>query len=109
MYGLEGRKVLLTGGATGIGRRIATRFAEEGCDVGIVDIAVEEAERTAALVRDAGRRSAVFRADVGDYDQVSAAVDGFLKEFGRIDVLANNAGVISAGLSRPAWASVARC
>lgn len=97
MYGLEGRTVFLTGGATGIGRRIATRFAEEGCDVGIVDVNIHDAERTAALVRETGRRGAVFQADVGDFEQVSAAVEAFLRAFGRIDVLANNAGVIAVG------------
>ena len=50
MYDLAGKAVLLTGGATGIGRRIATRLAEEGCDIGIADINPEEAERTAAKV-----------------------------------------------------------
>ena len=94
MYGIEGRTVLLTGGATGIGRRIATRFAEEGCDLGIVDVNVDEAEQTAAMVREAGRRSTVFRADVGKYDEVLAAVDRFVAGFGRVDILANNAGVI---------------
>jgi len=97
MYRLDGKSVLLTGGATGIGRRIATRLAEEGCDVGIVDINMEEAENTRAMVEKIGRRGAVFKADVGDFGQASAAVDAFLKTFGKIDVLANNAGVITIG------------
>ena len=97
MYNLDGKKVLLTGGATGIGRRIATRLAEEGCDVAIIDINIAEAEHTAAMVKEKGRRSLVLKTDVGDYEQVSSAVNGVLKEFGRIDVLANNAGVISLG------------
>jgi NAD(P)-dependent dehydrogenase (short-subunit alcohol dehydrogenase family) len=98
MYRLDGKSVFLTGGATGIGRRIATRLAEEGCDVGIVDINMEEAKHTRSIAELAGRRCAVFKADVGDFDQASAAVDAFLKMFGNIDVLANNAGVISIGL-----------
>ena len=98
MYRLDGKSVLLTGGATGIGRRIATRLAEEGCDIGIVDVNMAEAERTAAMVEQTGRRAALFKADVGDFDQASAAVNAFLKVFGKIDVLANNAGVISVGL-----------
>jgi NAD(P)-dependent dehydrogenase (short-subunit alcohol dehydrogenase family) len=97
MYELNGRSVLLTGGATGIGRRIATRLAEEGCDVGIVDVNIAEAERTASMVKKIGRKCSVFKADVGNFDQASSAVQSFLGEFGKIDVLANNAGVISLG------------
>lgn len=97
MYELNGRSVLLTGGATGIGRRIATRLAEEGCDIGIADINVAEAERTAAMVRKTGRKCLVIETDVGRFDQASRAVQSFLGEFGKIDVLANNAGVISLG------------
>ncbi len=97
MYGLQGRSVLLTGGATGIGRHIAVRLAKEGCDVGIVDINAAEAEQTADLVSKAGRRAVVHKADVGDFDQVTAAVESIRKAFGHIDVLANNAGVIALG------------
>jgi NAD(P)-dependent dehydrogenase (short-subunit alcohol dehydrogenase family) len=97
MYNLEGRKLLLTGGATGIGRRIATRLAEEGCDVGIIDINTAEAEKTAALVEKAGRRCTVYKGDVANFDSVSKAVDSFMRDHGHVDVLANNAGVISLG------------
>jgi NAD(P)-dependent dehydrogenase (short-subunit alcohol dehydrogenase family) len=97
MYGLQGRSVLLTGGATGIGRRIATRLAEEGCDIGIVDINVAEAEQTANLVSKIGRKAVVHKAHVGDFDQVTVAVESIRKAFGHIDILANNAGVISLG------------
>lgn len=97
MYGLEGKSVLLTGGATGIGRRIAVRLAEEGCDLGIVDINTKEAALTSAMVEQAGRRAIVIEADVGDFDQASAAVNVFIKAFGKIDVLANNAGIIAVG------------
>lgn len=95
MYHLDGRKVLLTGGATGIGRRIATRLAEEGCDIGIIDINLAEAEITRSLVAQIGRRCTLHQADVGDFEQVSGAVDAFLEAHGRIDILANNAGVIA--------------
>src|SRR5690242_14994160 len=94
MYNLEGRKVLLTGGATGIGRSIAARLAHEGCDIGLVDVNEEQANETAALVRRAGRESAVFAADVGDYGQARSTVDRFLNAFGGIDILINNAGII---------------
>jgi meso-butanediol dehydrogenase / (S,S)-butanediol dehydrogenase / diacetyl reductase len=97
MYRLDGKTVLLTGGATGIGRAIALRLAEEGCDLGIVDINLSEAERTARMVERAGRRAVTIAADVGDFDQASAAVAAFLQVFGKIDVLANNAGIITVG------------
>jgi NAD(P)-dependent dehydrogenase (short-subunit alcohol dehydrogenase family) len=97
MYGLEGRAVLLTGGATGIGRRIATRLAEEGCDIGIVDVNMEEAQHTAEMVRQTGRRCEVFTADVGNYEQAAAAAQQVIDALGKIDILANNAGVISIG------------
>lgn len=97
MYGLEGRKLLLTGGATGIGRRIATRLAEEGCDIGIVDINTQEAETTAQMVVKAGRRCTVYKANVADYDSAAAAAEAFLRDHGRVDILANNAGIITLG------------
>lgn len=97
MYALEGRKLLLTGGATGIGRRIATRLAEEGCDIGIVDINIPEAEATAQMVVKTGRRCTVYKANVADYDSAAAATGSFLKDHGKIDILANNAGIITLG------------
>ena len=97
MYALEGRKLLLTGGATGIGRRIATRLAEEGCDIGIVAINIPEAEATAQMVVKTGRRCTVYKANVADYDSAAAATGSFLKDHGKIDILANNAGIITLG------------
>lgn len=97
MYGLEGRKLLITGAATGIGRRIATRLAEEGCDVGIIDVNVAAAEETAALVAKIGRRCTVHKGNVADFDSISAAVDAAKAELGHVDILANNAGVITLG------------
>lgn len=97
MYGLEGRKLLLTGGATGIGRRIATRLAEEGCDIGIIDINMQEAEATAQLVAKSGRRCTVYKANVADPESAGAAAEAFLKDHGKVDILANNAGIITLG------------
>ena len=94
MYNLVGKTVLLTGGATGIGRRIATRLAEEGCDIGLLDINEAQARETAELVTKAGGRAAVFVGDVGDYGQVAATVQRFRDTHGHIDILINNAGVI---------------
>ncbi len=97
MYNLNGKIALVTGAATGIGRAIATRLAQEGADIAIMDVNEAEAARTAALVRAAGRRVEVLRGDVGDYAQVTAAIGGFLKSFGAIDIAVNNAGIVRLG------------
>ena len=97
MYNLDGRSALITGGAVGIGRRIATRLAEEGCDIGIVDVDALAAEETAHAVAATGRRCVVLEADVGDYDQVQGAVARFRDEFGKVDIVSNNAAIVTVG------------
>ncbi len=97
MYKLDGKIALISGAATGIGRRIATRLAEEGADIAILDINVAEAENTAKLIRQIGRRAEVSSVDVGDFDAVEKAVAEVTKSFGGIDILVNNAGIIRLG------------
>jgi 2-hydroxycyclohexanecarboxyl-CoA dehydrogenase len=89
MRGLSGRRALLTGGASGIGRATAIRLAAEGCQVGILDIDEAGAAQTAA--RCAGR-AWTSRADITNRAQVEAAVARFEDEVGPIDLLANIAG-----------------
>ena len=98
MYSLQGKVALVTGAATGIGRAIATRLAQEGADIAIFDVNEADAAETAALVRATGRRAEVLRGDVGEYAQVKAAIDSFLKSFGAIDIAVNNAGILRLGL-----------
>lgn len=88
MRGLSGKRVLLTGGGSGIGRATAVRLAEEGCQVGIVDIDEAGAQATAAQC---GGRAMVLPTDITDRAQVEAAVLRFTAD-GPIDLLANIAG-----------------
>ncbi|HMO77272.1 MAG TPA: glucose 1-dehydrogenase [Sphingopyxis sp.] len=93
---LDGQAAFVTGGGGGIGRAIAIRLAEAGADVAIFDIFPERAEEAAARVREAGRRALPVAGDVMDGDALRAAIDRTASEFGRLDILANNAGGVSA-------------
>lgn len=97
MYNLDGKVALVTGSATGIGRAIATRLAQDGADLVLFDINEEEAQNTAAMVRAIGRRCEVVRGDVGDYLQVQRAVANFITSFGAIDIAVHNAGITRVG------------
>ena len=90
---LAGRVAFVTGAGSGIGRAIATRFAEEGADVAAVDLNERAASETVDLVRAFGRRAEVIRADVSAAAEVEAAAQRAAAAFGRIDILVNNAGI----------------
>ena len=92
MRGLKGKNVIVTGGGGGIGRAICLRLAEEGCRIGIFDIAEEAALETASLCKEKGPDARAYPADITDYDVVKHAVANFEADFGPVDVLVNNAG-----------------
>jgi NAD(P)-dependent dehydrogenase (short-subunit alcohol dehydrogenase family) len=90
----ENKSALVTGSSSGIGRAIAIKLAQLGYDVGInYAHRVENAEKTAEESRKYGIRAEIFGADVGDMAQLNAMFDGFFRNFGKIDLLVNNAGV----------------
>ena len=90
-HSLEGKKAFVTGGKRRIGRGIALAFAEAGCDVGINDLELDEdGEETMRLIREMGRETAFYEADISDSLQVEAMFTSFIEKFGRIDILANN-------------------
>jgi 3-oxoacyl-[acyl-carrier protein] reductase len=96
---LEDRVAIVTGGVRGIGRAIAEAFAKEGADVAICDIASEsDAQAVVDFVRGQGRRATFISTDVSDEAQVIRMVNTVSSDFGRIDVLVNNAGVLSKSL-----------
>ncbi|AYD04166.1 SDR family NAD(P)-dependent oxidoreductase [Neorhizobium sp. NCHU2750] len=87
----QNKNVIITGAAAGLGRTIATSFAREGADVAVIDFGDASQTRSAILAE--GRRCEIFKADVRDKDQVTAAVAGAADFFdSRVDVLISNAG-----------------
>jgi 2-hydroxycyclohexanecarboxyl-CoA dehydrogenase len=93
---LKDRVAIITGGAKGMGKGTAIKFSEEGCAVAIADIAIKEAEETAAEIKQKGGKAVAIKCDVTSGQQVKAAVDKAVKELGKPDILVNNAGAIAA-------------
>ncbi len=89
MRGLEGKAVIVTGGAGGIGSAICRRFAEEGAKVGVFDLNIGAAESVAASI---GNAASAHACDITDLESVRAAVAAFEAKHGVTDVLVNNAG-----------------
>ena len=93
-FRLDGKSAFVTGGARGIGKSVATAFAEAGADVAIVDVDIATAEATAAEIAAAtGRRMTAIACDVTDPEQVDRMVDEVVKTYGKLDVAFCNAGI----------------
>src|SRR2546426_10542674 len=91
-FSLEGKTAIVTGGGTGIGKSIALEFARAGADVAICSRKMEHLEPVAKAIHDLGRRSFATVVDVRVEEQVQAMVDQAARQFGRLDVIVNNAG-----------------
>ena len=98
MAGVQGRVALVTGAAQGIGAEVARRLASDGAQVGVLDLDLAAAQAVAAEITDAGGRAVGLAADVSKRDQVQAAIDALVAEFGGLQILVNNAGVIRDNL-----------
>ncbi len=90
MRGLKGKRVLITGGASGIGAATAARFLEEGSAVCVLDRDAQAAER---IHRELPELVGVLRADVSKLEEVESAFDEAVRRMGGVDVLVNNAGI----------------
>lgn len=107
-YDLSGRIAIVTGGGTGIGAATAHLLAEHGADVVIASRTIADLENTAASIREkTGRRCLAAPTDVKEEDQVMRMVQQTIAEFGRIDILINNAGGTRmgplTGITTKAW------
>jgi 2-hydroxycyclohexanecarboxyl-CoA dehydrogenase len=92
MRGLTDKNIIVTGGASGIGKAICGRLGEEGCHVAIFDLNGDGAEAVAASIKDNGGKATAYGVDISDYDAVANAVNAFEAAAGPIDGLVNNAG-----------------
>jgi NAD(P)-dependent dehydrogenase (short-subunit alcohol dehydrogenase family) len=94
---LQGKAAVITGAGSGIGRASALRFASEGAAVAVTDIIEESAQAVAEEIRSAGGKAVGFRVDVAEEPALKAMVERTIAEFGRLDILFNNAVNTAAG------------
>ena len=91
---LDGKAIYVTGGASGIGKSVATALAEAGADVAIVDVNLEGAETVAKEIAEAtGSKTIAIRCDVTNQDDVEAMVAKVVDTYGKLDACFNNAGI----------------
>jgi len=90
---LSNRAAIITGGARGIGKGIALKFAEEGCSIVIADLIVNEAAKTVEEISKKGKKAFFIKCDVSDSRQVQNLIDQVIKKIGKVDILVNNAAI----------------
>lgn len=93
LFRLNGKKAYVTGGARGIGKSIALALADAGAAVAIVDLDIDEAEKTAAGLREAGAKAFAVQGDVTDPESVRNFVARVTEQFAGLDIAVNNAGI----------------
>ncbi|MBI3800024.1 MAG: SDR family oxidoreductase [Deltaproteobacteria bacterium] len=98
---LHGKVAIMTGAGRGLGRVMALALAEAGADIVAAARTQAQIDETAALIRARGRRCLAVSTDVTNSTAVNAMVEATVTEFGRIDVLVNNAGGSSSGWNKP--------
>ena len=96
-FNFRGKKALVTGGGSGLGRECAILFAKNGADVLIADLLSERCEEVAAEVRKYGVKAISYQVDVTDYNQVASMYKKIVDEWGTVDIVVNSAGVCLTG------------
>lgn len=93
MFSLTGKKAVVTGGGSGIGKAIATILAKQGAEVHIIELGVEQASATLEEIKNDGGNALAYACDVSNHQ----AVSNTFNEIGKIDILINNAGIAHVG------------
>lgn len=95
---MNGHTAIITGGGRGIGKAIAESFARRGANIVIVDVNLDIAMETASELEKTGVKSLAMKADVSNSTDVANIFENALKEFGKVEILVNNAGITRDGL-----------
>lgn len=96
---LEGKVALITGAARGIGKAIALKYAEEGCNVAFTDLVIDEnGKKTEEEIAAFGVKVKGYASNAADFEACHKVVEEVVKDFGRLDILVNNAGITKDGL-----------
>jgi NAD(P)-dependent dehydrogenase (short-subunit alcohol dehydrogenase family) len=101
--GLSGQRAIITGGGTGLGRAMALALASAGADVAVSGRRPAPLQEVAGQVEARGRRSLALPADITDPAQVDAMVAAVMREWGGVDILINNAGIVREWTPKPLW------
>src|SRR5690348_2714652 len=99
MNRLAGKVAIVTGGSLGLGKAIVERMAEEGCKVAILDVLEDQGKALEVALWARGLNAKYWSCDIAKEDQVASVFDAVVGDFGRLDIVVNNAGV--SGASKP--------
>ena len=94
LISLEGKVAMITGGVSGIGLATAKRLSEVGANIALLDIDESKSEKAIEEIRISAKKVKFYKGDVTSYLDCKKVAEDVYKEFGRIDILFNNAGVI---------------
>ncbi|MDR1372074.1 MAG: 3-oxoacyl-[acyl-carrier-protein] reductase [Dysgonamonadaceae bacterium] len=96
---LEGKTAIITGAARGIGKAVAKRFAEQGCNIAFTDLNIDDSAKvTEAELAAEGVKVKAYASNAAGFDDTHKVVEEIAADFGRIDILVNNAGITRDGL-----------